>query len=50
MLIFIKNNNIYLLVSMSDHNSWTPSPICFKYWLVYSLQARKCSWLDFKNC
>ena len=34
--------NLCLFVFISDHNSWTLGPICLKFWLGNSGEAREC--------
>ena len=31
---------------MSDHNSWTPWPICLKFWVGNSVDLKALSWKD----
>ena len=40
-LNMIKSSNLCLVV-LSDHNSWTPGPICFNFWLGNSIEPREC--------
>ena len=40
--------SVCLFVCMSDHNSWTPWPVCLKFWVENSGEPRECSKLGFK--